>query len=282
MLNNFDIWAEGLDHPEGVAVGSDGSVYAGGEAGQVYTIDEDGAVAEIAQTGGFILGLAIDGNDNIYVCDLAQSKVLRIDATTRSVSDYSTGSHEQPMRTPNYLAFDAAGNLYVTDSGTWMGRDGVVHRVAPDGTTSVWSTQVPSFPNGCCLAADASGLLVVESNLPGVSLIPFEGERAGEPQRLVEFDDDVVPDGVAACQAGGFIVACYRPDRLYYVDPSGSASILAHDPHAVMLAAPTNVAFAGPDRRRLVVSSLGRWHLAHGDIGMVGAKLAFPQLSTPA
>ena len=29
----------GMDHPEGVAVGLDGKVYAGGEAGQVYRVD---------------------------------------------------------------------------------------------------------------------------------------------------------------------------------------------------------------------------------------------------
>ena len=28
----------GLDHPEGIAVGLDGTLYAGGEAGQIYRI----------------------------------------------------------------------------------------------------------------------------------------------------------------------------------------------------------------------------------------------------
>ncbi len=38
-LSDFRTWANGLDHPEGVAVGPDGMIYAGGESGQVYRIE---------------------------------------------------------------------------------------------------------------------------------------------------------------------------------------------------------------------------------------------------
>jgi len=31
-----------LNHPEGLAVGRDGTIYAGGEAGEVYRISRDG------------------------------------------------------------------------------------------------------------------------------------------------------------------------------------------------------------------------------------------------
>ena len=37
----------GLDHPEGVAVARDGTLYAGGEAGQVYRISPDGKKSEV-------------------------------------------------------------------------------------------------------------------------------------------------------------------------------------------------------------------------------------------
>lgn len=50
MLDQLETIATGLDHPEGVAWGPDGRVYAGGEAGQVYSIGADGAAVEIAST----------------------------------------------------------------------------------------------------------------------------------------------------------------------------------------------------------------------------------------
>lgn len=60
-LRDLRVLAQGLDHPEGVATGPDGMIYAGGEAGQVYRIDPDsGQVDEVANTGGFVLGLCHD------------------------------------------------------------------------------------------------------------------------------------------------------------------------------------------------------------------------------
>ena len=44
-LDRVDLLAEDLDHPEGIAWGADGFLYAGGEAGQVYRIESsDGSV----------------------------------------------------------------------------------------------------------------------------------------------------------------------------------------------------------------------------------------------
>ena len=45
-----------LDHPEGLAVHRDGSVWCGGERGQVFRVDADGTgVEEVVSTGGFCL-----------------------------------------------------------------------------------------------------------------------------------------------------------------------------------------------------------------------------------
>ena len=76
LNNNADVavFAEGLDHPEGIAWGPDGYAYAGGEAGQLYRIDmvrrEATQFAVVA--GGFILGLALDAANNIYACDMGE------------------------------------------------------------------------------------------------------------------------------------------------------------------------------------------------------------------
>src|SRR4051812_49651927 len=57
----FTTLAEGLDHPEGAAVGPDGTVYAGGEAGQIYRIAADGTPEQYADTGGVLFGGAGGG-----------------------------------------------------------------------------------------------------------------------------------------------------------------------------------------------------------------------------
>lgn len=66
-LGDFHPFVEGLDHAEGVAWGPDGYLYAGGEAGQLYRIRlDDGAFEEVANTGGFLLGLCLDAAANVY------------------------------------------------------------------------------------------------------------------------------------------------------------------------------------------------------------------------
>jgi len=44
-IREFEIFAEGLDHSEGLAFDADQNLWAGGELGQVYRIDPTGAVA---------------------------------------------------------------------------------------------------------------------------------------------------------------------------------------------------------------------------------------------
>ena len=108
-LDAFETVATGLDHPEGVAVGPDGLLVAGGEAGQIYWVGPDGSPGEIATTGGFIYGVTLDGSGDVFACDFGNAAVMRISAG--AVSSYSNGTAERPMRVPNFAAFDETGKL---------------------------------------------------------------------------------------------------------------------------------------------------------------------------
>jgi hypothetical protein len=119
----FTTLAEGLDHPEGATVGPDGTVYAGGEAGQIYRIAPDGTPEAYADTGGFLYGVTVDGGGNVYGCDMGRGEIVRVDPTG-AVTTYSRGTEEHPLRVPNFAAFDDAGVLYVTESGDWGADDG--------------------------------------------------------------------------------------------------------------------------------------------------------------
>jgi gluconolactonase len=276
-LEAFATLAEGLDHPEGVAVGPDGTLYAGGEAGQIYRVAEDGSIDQVATTEGFIYGVTLDAGGNVFACDFGNACVTRISADGE-VSMYSNGTPDRPMRVPNFAAFDAAGNLYVTDSGEWGRDDGLVYRITRGGVTSVWTEATSRFPNGCCLSADDGALLVVESRGRTIVRIPIEDDgRAGEPAPLVDLPGSQ-PDGVALAQDGTMFVGCYRPDRVYRIRPDGAPEIFAEDPDGVVLNQPANVAFFGAERDRLVVSSLGGWSLSAVEAGTRGLPLRYPEL----
>jgi gluconolactonase len=268
--------AEGLDHPECVAWGPDGQVYAGGEAGQVYRIDpETGDVTTIASTGGFCLGLALDATATVYVCDLTHRAVLAVEPAG-GVRVVSRGAPERAMVTPNFPAFGDDGALYVSDSGSWPDGGGCIFRIAPDGTTTVWSDRVTGFANGLAISPDGTALYVVESVRPGVVRVPILPDgSAGEPEVVITLPPSV-PDGLAFADDGTLVVSCYRPDRVYAVTPSGALEIIADDPLGTVVAAPTNVAFGRADRRSLFLASLGRWHIAEIRTSLVGAPLRYP------
>ena len=274
-LEMFTQIAGDLDHPEGVARGHDGSLYAGGEAGQVYRID-DGDITQIGTTGGFLFGIALDAAGNVFACDFGNAALARI-TPSGDVSTVSTGTPTRPMRVPNFAAFADDGSLFVTDSGTWGADDGTIFRVRPNEATEVWSDDVPAFPNGCCLTAAGDALLVVESRARRVVRLRLDGGKASAPETVVELPGSQ-PDGVTLAADGTMLIGCYRPDRIWRVDPDGRAEILAEDPDGVVLNQPANVAFIGPDLDRVAVSSLGGWSLMGADLDLVGLPLRYPDL----
>ena len=278
-LSAFSSFVDGLDHPEGVACGPDGGIYAGGEAGQVYRVSDDGVATEIGSTGGFALGLCLDAEENVYVCDVKRHAVMRM-TPAGSVSVHSSGSAARPMVTPNYPVFDAAGNLYVSDSGSWHGNDGCIFRIAPDGATEVFieSDAVAAFPNGLALNPAGTHLSVVVSQLPGVVRVAIEADgMAGVVETVVELPHNV-PDGLAFDEAGDLYITCYAPAVIYRVSPGGEVAIVVTDWESTTLATPTNIAFCGGDRKTLVVASLSRWHLARGAMPVAGARLNHPTM----
>lgn len=275
-LERIEVLVEGLDHPEGVAFGADGFVYASGEAGQVYRIDPlERSVVEVGSTGGWVLGVALDGKHNIYACDPKRQRVFRI-SPDGGVAEYSSGTPARPMVTPNYPAFDVAGNLYVSDSGRWPDGGGCIFRVEPGGRTTVWTEEPSRFTNGLALSPDGTSLFVAESVRPGIVRVPIRDDGSAGPLEVVVEMPGTVPDGLAFDRSGTLYISCYRPDRIYQLPVGGELAILADDWQGTVLSAPTNIAFVGPDLRDLAIASLGRWHLGRMPMAMPGQPLHYP------
>ena len=264
--------AEGLDHPEGVCWSpATRSIYAGGEAGQIYRVQLDGGFEQVAQVkGGFILGLAVDADDVIYACDGNGQHVMRI--------DLQDGGAPQPygdaMIYPNYPAFDADGNLWVSDSGDWQAANGALCKISPGGRRTERVLEGLDFANG--VAVDDEHVYVIETNRPGVVRVPLGG---GDADEVVELPR-TVPDGLAFDGDGGLWISLYEPHSVLRMGRDGAVETALDDWTGLEITSPTNVAFAGEDLSVLVLASLSGWAVKAIDAGVRGRKLHYPELKT--
>lgn len=270
QVRNF---AAGLDHPECVAVGRDGSLFAGGEGGQVYKISSDGkSIREVANTGGFCLGLTLDREENIYICDLGKHALLKVTphGTVSLIADAVEG---MKLRTPNFSVFDRNGNLYFSDSGEWKQRNGMIWRLRTTGKVELFSPGPFHFTNGLALDFENRFLYVVESNLDRVLRLGINPDGSATVPEVFVDGISRVPDGLAFDATGNLYVTTYASNCIYRVSPDRHVDLLCRDEENLALCQPTNCAFGGPNFDQLFVSNLGRDHISVLDLKVKGQPL---------
>jgi gluconolactonase len=267
-LDRFRIFADGLDHPEGLAFDADGTLWAGGELGQIYCIDARGRLREIASLGGFNLGLTFSRAQELYVCNFKLPALVRINRKGRVLESWERVGNRK-LKTPNFSVFDSEGNLYFSDSGDFDKGNGWVYRIRKNGRSEVFAGPF-AFANGLALSADEKFLYVVQSTRDNVERVEILSNGCAGKRQIYAAGLHRVPDGAALDANGNLLVTCYASDNLYRVTPAGKVSLLAYDPQGTIIARPTNIAFGGPNFDQMYVANLGRWHITRAPAGVRG------------
>jgi len=271
-LEKFEIFAEGLDHPEGLAFDLDGNLWAGGELGQIYKINRKGKVRTVATLGGFNLGLTFSRQQDLFVCNFKLGALIQLDRSGKTIRSWERAGRYH-LRSPNFSVFDSDGNLYFSDSGEFKKNDGFLFVLRPTGKIEQLLDQL-SFPNGLSLSADERTLYVVQSTKDNVLAVPIlKSGSIGKP-RVYASGLHHVPDGAALDANGNLYVTCYASHNVYRVSPNGTVSLFAYDPEGTMIASPTNVAFGGANFDEMYFANLSRWHICRARVGIRGQLLA--------
>ncbi len=243
---DYQVLVSGLDHVEGICWDPVRQcLWAGGEAGQVYRVELDGAVAIVATIdGGQLLGLALDAQGALYICDPGNHQVWKMDTS------FALSAFGDAIDYPNYPAFAPDGRLFVSDSGTFANANGAIVVIETDGTTTRVDSRPLAFANG--VAIDETTLWIIESAAPAVSAMALDGT---ELVRTIELER-CVPDGLAIDADGGLLISCYQPNQLWRWTHDGGLELIFDEWTGEMILSPTNVAFYGENLERLALASL--------------------------
>jgi sugar lactone lactonase YvrE len=199
----------------------EGAVFTGTADGSIWRVRHDGRrIDRVAGTGGRPMGIELDGDGRLLVCD-AKVGVLRVDVGTGAVETLVDRVAGAPMVFCNNAAIGTDGAIWFSDSSAHFGIDdwqdeiamnthtGRLMRLGTDGTVEVVLTGL-AFANGVAVAADGSSVTVAETGARTVVRRWLTGARAGERDLLVD-DLPGYPDNLSRGSDGLLWVALASP-----------------------------------------------------------------------
>jgi hypothetical protein len=199
----------------------EGAVFTGTEDGALWRVSHDGRrIDHVAHTGGRPLGLEIDLDGRLLVCD-ARKGLLRVDVRTGAIEHVTDRVAGVPMMFCNNAAIAGDGTVWFSDSSTRYGLDrwkddlvqntrtGRLLRLAGDGSVEVVVDGL-AFANGVALAADESFDAVAETAARTVVRRWLTGPDAGARDFLVT-DLPGYPDNISRGSDGLIWVSIGSP-----------------------------------------------------------------------
>ena len=221
----------GTAHPEGITVDSAGNVYVAdfdvdraAGPGQIVVFDPSGEHARVVNVAGssnLLLGLdfhRVGRAVELLVIDFGAKNVLRVDPRTGASTIFATIPGGAAAG-PNALAFDDAGNVYISDSF-----QGVIWQAAPTGgAVTSWAgpnpmlttTGVPPFgANGLAFNRARTVLFVANTGNDTVVKIPV---ATRVPEVFVNSINGA--DGLAIDEHDNLWVVANQADEIVVVEP---------------------------------------------------------------
>jgi gluconolactonase len=290
------IWAADVAEPEGPVWARDGSLYIvemGAERRCLSKISPDGKHRRpIVQTVRRPNGLAIDGNDRLWIAEAHEGAIICVTSDGRELKRITGGRSR--FLWPNDLVFAPNGLLYMTDSGILepefidgtairphyldLEYDGKVVEVDPaSGRVLRQLDRGLKFPNGIALGPD--GMLYANETLTGevyrydLAKDRPDRERFGNVLRADPSPAFRGPDGMKFGADGRLYCTVYRQGDVTVLGPNGSVS----ERIATLGACPTNIAFA-PGGGFAVITEVAGAAIERMPVSCGGAPLHYPVL----
>jgi hypothetical protein len=191
--------------PEDVVVGLDGSIWL--LDGRILAVaPEDGAVRQVAKTGGRPLGLEATTDGRLLICD-SPNGLLELDLKTGALTTLVTHDGAEPLIFCSNVVAAPDGDVFFTVSSMrYSFRDwrkdfaenlptGRVYRRTADGTLTRLMDGL-RFANGLARTRDGKSLIVAETVGRRLLRLWLAGDRLGTSEVIAELPG--FPDNLAA------------------------------------------------------------------------------------
>lgn len=234
QATQFATLPAGTAHPEGITADAHGNFYVADfdvsgntSVGTIVVFDRNGRwlrTLQINNGSTLLLGIAFNpATGDLLVCDLGKSQVLKVDPQSGASSVFATIPGGGG---PNALAFDAAGNVYISDSF----QSTIWRTPKTGGAPLAWvadpllgTTGVPPFgANGLAFNGNASSLFVANTGNDTIVRIPLPSGPNGMPGAPEVFVNSINgADGLIIDDSDNLWVAANQADEIVVVDPTG-------------------------------------------------------------
>ena len=259
-VDDIETIATNIPGAEGIAITNDGQIFIGAEDGWIYAISPNGEASQFAKTPGRPLGIAIDKQGNLFVCDWEAHGIYKV-TPDREVSLFADSDDLHKMQYPNFCVFDEWGNLYVSDTGTSRKNaqiynpDGKIFRISPLGRCELFAEGLYQA-NGLAMCRGESALYVIQTAIDNVVRLEIKPDGRLGKSRVYASNLDGSPDGMAFLENGDLLIVTGVHEIIYRVKPDGMTDIFLEDKNAEKLIAPANPAFGGTNLDELYITNL--------------------------
>ncbi|EIZ78333.1 smp-30 gluconolaconase lre domain protein [Novosphingobium sp. Rr 2-17] len=255
----------GLRRPECVLVSRNDEVFVSDARGGVSRLEANGTSVHLPCPGGTTNGVAQDRDGSLILAGIDTGQVHRLhpDGYATLVIERFEGA---PLGAANFVHFDPEGGLWITVSTRTQPRSRAIAAPIPDGYVLKQTrdgfklmAQGLCFANEIRFAPDMSSAYLAESARGRVLRMAVLADGSLGPP--APFGPDplfpgAVVDGLAFDVEGGLWVTEVTRNAIYRIDADGQAQCWFEDPKAEVMDFPASLAFAGPDRRTVLVGSI--------------------------
>ena len=200
------------------------------------------------------IGVAVDANGNLYIADAADNRIRKVDASGIISTYAGTGAPgyngdrikatNAELNSPESIAMDGAGNLYVADSGNFRIRvispDGTINTVAGNGSPGILGDNGPAIQaqlDPIAVAVDTQGNLFISTGdsyirkvdangiittIAGTGISAYSGDNGPAKIAAVSFVVAMVADA-----KGNLYLADYYNGYVRMIDATGNIHPIA-------------------------------------------------------